>query len=478
MIDELIITIARVCVVIFLFTTLLFAGSQNRGATNIPLFSTYGLVFLYVCYAFSGITFGNGISLGAEFLFAILIGILVAGFTIGNNFSKNSVALFSKKKFRKKNVTVIYPIRKPYILFSGIAFLLYLNVLTNWNPITIFTQATELKRYRLNLFLVEKDFFLFFLESIVISMLIIGLIWSVISHKDDKRSDFGLLFFIILVFLQVISTGARSPLIGFFLLFIVSLYEGRKSSSRAEKILRSIKRYFPVIFLSGIAYLGWTTSSRIEFEGLAISVFKSYFDIIDFGASATLFQGDSGVSFLLGTIIVYAADTFNNFVLRFQLAPIINHSFGYQFLFPYTIFFEPLTRSYTDIFSAWRELSSSNNLVLTNVADSATQWSTLFGDFIWDFGVIGSIGIVFLSSILLGYLVGSANRRPSTANSILKIFLVSTLIMPLINPFGSLQFHIVCIFLLGFNWMFAPKYKSFKVHDTSIVNLSDSTYSI
>lgn len=457
MADTIIVILGRMCIFMLLGTILLFSAIRNRGFTNIPLLCGCGLFFLYACYIFSGITFGNGLSLGAEFLFAVLVATLAMGFTLGNRISKKRISLLCKFAMRRIMPSTILPVSNLFVLVTGFIFVFYINLLTNWNPLLLFTQATELKHYRLNLIFGQKDFLLFFLESILIALLSIGLSWSIVGHKDNKSSDVSLSIFLLLILLQVISTGARSPLIGFSLLLIVSLYEGQKSSLRAKLMLRSIKRYMPIVLLFGILFMGWATSSRIEFEGLAISVFKSYFDIIDFGLSAALFQGDSGVSFLLGTIVVYAADTFNNFVLRFQMASAITHSFGYQFLFPYVSFLEPLTRHFTDVISAWREMSSHNNEILTNIADSATQWSTVFGDFLWDFGIAGAIVIIFLISVILGYVIGSANRHPSTANTILKVYLVSLLIMPLVNPFSSLQFHFICIFLLAFNKIFRPR---------------------
>ena len=462
MIDETIIALGRICIFTILTGTLTFSANCNKGPTNIPLYCGYGLVFLYVCYVFSGITFGNGISLGAEFLFAILIAILAIGFTIGNDFSKKRIVFANNLGIPANPILIKLPVSNKFIFATGIIFVLYINILTNWNPLVLISQSTELKHYRLNLILVEKDFFLFFLESAVISALIVGLIWSIICHKDDKSSDRALSFFLVLILLQIISTGARSPLIGIFLLFFLALYEGRKSSSRVKLIFISIKRYKLYIIAFMTIYMILTTASRIKYEGLAASVFKSYFDIIDFGLSVVFFQSDSGILFLLGTIVVYAADTFNNFVLRFQLASTIDHSLGYQFLFPYVSFLEPLTKSFTNIMSTWRQISSHNNEILTNVADSATQWPTLFGDFIWDFGVMGAVIIVFLSSIFLGYIIGLSRRRPSVANTILKIYLVGSFLLPLVSPFSSLQFHIVCIFLFGFNWLFASKRKHIK----------------
>jgi hypothetical protein len=205
--------------------------------------------------------------------------------------------------------------------------------------------------------------------------------------------------------------------------------------------------------------MSWTTSSRILFEQLSHRVFEIYFGILDFGVILKFLNTEFGFLFFIGTFIVYAASTYNNFVIRYQFVSSIDFTFGYQFFYPYVALIERVAGGSLDTISSWRSISSHNNLVLSNVSDSATQWPTIFGDFVWDFGLIGSAIMVFIVSTLFGYILGRGKYSVSVFVKIFALYLVSFLIMPLINPFASIQFHTTLIIISMLMFLYRLKLK-------------------
>jgi len=393
-------------------------------------------------YLISDIKFGNGISLIAELIYISYILIFLTGFSIGN-YSKIPISGFGSISINRLNIF--------FLILTISLFVVYVLFLTNWDISLIFTSPIELKHHRLDLALVQKDFKLSIIEAVTSSFLTLSLIWAIVGHKDDAYSNRAMILLFLMVLMQVLSTGSRNPLIGFSIIIYLSLYYSYKISNSSNSLFKFINKYKLAFILVIFIYMVITTSSRIEFEGLSSDVFVEYFDIRDFGVVEYFFKSQSGALYLIGTIIVYISSTFNNFVIKFQNIFLIDYSYGYQFLFPYINFFESKSDSYgIDLVSSMKQINTNNNDRLVQISASATQWSTPFGDFLWDFGLLGSFFILLIFSMLFGYLT-RFNRIESFTSVSLKIIFLSSLILPLVNPFSSLQFHISILIIIFIN---------------------------
>jgi hypothetical protein len=444
--DNLLILFVRCFNIIYLTTA--FVLFQITKKKSLKLYSAAGasLSAFYFVYIFSGITFINGFSLSGEFTYVIMVSVLMFGLSFGSRLVTGNVTPNDKIK---KN---FIPVKKVFIYLTLASFFVYLVDLTDGNPFKIIFNATELKHKRLNLILVVKDFRLMLLESLFISMITIGLVWSIVGHKDNRRSDRILLLYVFLFLIQIISTGARSPLISFCVIFIFSLIHGKRHSKRMEYLFVSTVKFSPALVLVGLSYLAITTASRIEFEGLDRSVFEKYFSISDFGVSRPLFETSSGGLFLLGTILAYISSTVDNFIIKYQELDGVVPSFGYQFLFPYVSVLEIFFKNNVSLILDWKSLSSQNNKILVDVADSATQWSTVFGDFIWNFGKIIGGFVLMVVSIAFGNIAAKAESSLNIFLVIGSIYISANLAVGLVNPFGSLEFHIVLILLKSMSY--------------------------
>jgi hypothetical protein len=439
--DNVFIIFARLIILIFILAVVfLFTTSKTQGLKPY-YYSGFSLFCFYLVYVASGLSFTNGISLGGEFLYAVMIFLFMFGLMFGSGFG--SVSVPSKGALAKKFV----PVRKGFAVLSILIFVGYLILLTDGNPFRIFFDATELKHKRLNLILVAKDFKLIFIESLFVALISIGSIWSIVGHGDDGYSDKMLLLYISLVILQVISTGARSPLIGFAVIFIFSVNRGKKHSKKVWFYSKIFAKTIPLITLIVFGYMIKTTSSRIDFEGLDLSVFQSYFNIVDFGVSRSLFEDKSGLQFFVGTTLAYISSTFNNFIIKYQQLGFIDPTFGYSFLFPYVSFLDLFIGDKVTHILDWKNMAADNNLLLVNVSESATQWSTIFGDYIWNFGIMVGCVVLTVISIVFGYIASRAQASLNVFLVVASIYTSANLALGIVNPFGSLEFHMVFFIL-------------------------------
>ncbi len=106
-----------------------------------------------------------------------------------------------------------------------------------------------------------------------------------------------------------------------------------------------------------------------------------------------------------------------------------------------------------EFLSFQRSLNASNNDLLRSVASAADQWSTIFGDHVWDFGVGFSVVSVTLMGVFYGYFMAPISRA-LVSRLILRVILFSSLAIPLTNPFGSLYFHISVLALVFLGFVF------------------------
>jgi len=281
---------------------------------------------------------------------------------------------------------------------------------------------------------------LFLLDGAVLASILVGLTWSIIGYHDDRRSFNRFIIFISLSVLYVLSTGSRTPLIGVILTSIAAMTYGKGQSQR----IRSVSRNFKLIASLGfclIVFMILVTSSRMEFEGLSSSVLVVFFDIREPGVIDWLAdQGAAG--FFTATLITYAASTFNNAIIRLQELGFITVSLGYKFAFFYISALQKITGGLLhDEIARWRDLATINNEHLLAISPAATQWATLFGDVIWDFGVVLTFLLTFVAFYISGLVVRRASCRPNLANCLLSSVIISQLMLPLVNPLLSVHVH-------------------------------------
>lgn len=414
-----------------------FNGSS---VANCPYWVGLGMLLLYTSYCTSGLSFGNGNSAYAELIMVTLVLTSALGFGFGAGRILAGQRQTSPVQKFKPVLPVVHPhVSRNYTALVLVLTLVFFTVLTGGQPWRVLTDGVELKWERLHA-ASDKDVVILLLDSAVLALILIGLSWSIIGYHDDRRSRNRLMIFISLSVLYVLSTGSRTPMIAVILNGIAAMTYGKAQS----KFIRSISANSKLIFSVSIVMVGLmiiVTASRIEFEGLSSAVFEIYFDIRELGIISWLTeQGAAG--FFAATLITYAASTFNNAVIRLQELDSITSTIGYKFAFFYITAFQQITGGqFNDGLTAWRDLATINNEHLLAISPSATQWATLFGDVLWDFGVVLTFLLTFVTFYCAGLVVRRAACRPSLANCLLSSTVISLFLLPLVNPFLSIHVH-------------------------------------
>ena len=446
--DEFDFLIRGVSFIVIGCTLLLARMLIGRGVENIPLWSGIFLTFLYGCYAFSGIQFANGSSAVAELMFAFLMATNTLFFIVGMR--------CARQKTQNKRIPIVRQhLPRTYLLVLFLVSIGFYIHLTQGQPWRLLTDTVGLKFERLS-GIAGKDPILLNFDALVQAMTLVAFVWAVIAYSDDKRSRRELIFTTGLLLLYVLSTGSRSPMLGFFALGLAALAEARMHS-RHMAWLAGKKWYFIAVLILMLIFFIGVTAMRIELDALDKDLFLWYFGIDDFGIVNGLLEQPTPSSFFASTVIVYAASTFNNFIIRFQELSSIIPTMGYRFAFFYVAATQQLLPGFfSQEIAAWRDLAITNNLHLAMVSDAAGQWTTPYGDLLWDFGVFVAVVVTALVSGVAGYIVNKAKRKPDFHNSLLKVVVVGFSIVPLVNPLLSLYVHYGLFIVIGFmvkNWI-------------------------
>ena len=436
--------LCRVLAMALLLATLVCCRwAKSSAPTNIPYWISLGMLSLYGCYCFFGLEFGNGQSGWAEVGLSALVAVTAIGFGLGSSRER-------RKKTHSLGVRPSMPrCSGVFTLLAIFASLVFFMVLTSGQPWRVLTDGVELKWERLAA-ATDKDASLLLMDAVVFASLLIGLSWAIIGYRDDRQSALQLGTFTALSLLYTVSTGSRTPLIAVGSQVIAAVAYGRHNSKLISRVAASSGLIFLACFVA-LAFMIAVTASRIEFEQLDSAVFERYFDIRKLGVVEPLTQ-NGPVGFFSATLITYAASTYNNAIIRLQELDAISLSYGYKFVFFYTSALRGLTGGLLEeSFMAWRDLATLNNLHLLGVAASATQWATLYGDAIWDFGYPTTAVLVMTISYFSGGVIERARRRPNLSLHLLAITLIGFSLSPLVNPFLSLHVHFMLLIVGGIN---------------------------
>ena len=432
--------------VLSLYVARVFCG---RAVSNIPLWSGLGMLALYVCYCFLGIQFNNGISGMAELIIAALVATSVGSFVLGGRMP--GLRLISRcGSLQQRNGAqrhYMRPVPLHYLWVLVVVSIIFYWLLTQGQPLRLLTDGVGLKFERLQ-GIAEKSPLLLNLDALVLAMTLIGLAWSILSYRDDLKSKLTLGFCLVLIFLYVLSTGSRTPLIAVILQIVPAVGVARKRSRHMAWISRK-KWFFVWALLASMIFMIITTGSRMQFEELNVDVFYYYFGVRDFGIVTPLLQSGDAAAFFVATAITYAASTFNNVIIRFQELDAITLSMGYKFLFFYISAAQILMPgALPEGVAEWRDLATLNKDHLESISQAAGQWSTPYGDLIWDFGVGGTFAIVALLGLLAGLITADARKNPIFNNILWHVMIVGFSLSPLVNSFLSLYVHYVVAILL------------------------------
>lgn len=416
---------------------------QARGSSpaNIPYWITVGMLSLYSCYCFFGLEFGNGHSGWAEAELAAMVVVSAIGFDLGSRRvrrTKMSSSIASRPLMPRCS--------RLFTFLTVISALVFFTVLTSGQPWRVLTDGVELKWERLTA-AADKDASLLLMDAVVFASVLVGLAWAIIGYRDDRRSAVQLGAFTVLALVYTVSTGSRTPLIAVGSQVIGAVAYGRHRSRLIAKVAASSRLIFLSLFVA-LAFMIAVTASRIEFEQLDSAVFEHYFDLRKLGVVEPLTQNGPG-GFFLATLITYAASTYNNAIIRLQEFDAVSLSYGYKFVFFYISALRGLTGGLLEEpLMAWRDLATVNNVHLLGISASATQWATLYGDAIWDFGYPVTAVLVLAISYLSGGVIERVKRRPNLSLHLLAITLIGFSLSPLVNPFLSLHVHFM-FFIVG-----------------------------
>jgi hypothetical protein len=407
------------------------------------------MLALYACYCFFGIRFNNGISGVAELVVAALVATSVASFIIGEKFiTIGFTGNFQPRQTLNGDGRHFIPSVPVYYLWSLVVVSsVFYSILTQGQPLRLLTDGVDLKLARLQ-DIAEKRPLLLNLDALVLAMTLLGLAWAILSYRDNRRSKFILGVSAILMFLYVLSTGSRTPLISVLLQVLPALSVARLRSRHMAWLSRK-KWFFVFALLAGVASMIVITAARMKFEELNDDVFYSYFNVRDFGVIAKLLQSGDEASFFLATAVTYAASTFNNVVIRYQELDAITLSLGYKFLFFYLAAAQLLLPGLVPQgASEWRDLATTSKEHLESVSMAAGQWATPYGDLIWDFGVAGTFIIVAILGVVAGLIIGSARKNPSFKNILWQVMVIGFSLSPLVNSLLVLYVHYVLALLI------------------------------
>jgi hypothetical protein len=434
--------ICRVLAMALLIATLV-ACRWGKGSSpkNVPYWIALGMASMYSCYCFFGLEFGNGQSGWAELGLSTMVAITAVAFDLGGRAQR-------RRRFRRARVvgSEMPGCSGRFTLMAMVAALAFFTVLTAGQPWRVLTDGVELKWERLAA-ATDKDASLLLMDAVVFASVLIGLSWAIIGYRDDRRSAVQLGVFAVLALLYTVSTGSRTPLIAVGSQVIAAVAYGRHNSRLIARVAASSGLIFLAGFIA-LAFMIAITASRIEFEQLDSAVFERYFDITKLGVVGPLTQKGSG-GFFLATLITYAASTYNNAIIRLQELDAVTVSYGYKFVFFYISALKGFTGGLLDEpLMAWRELATVNNLHLLGVSASATQWATLYGDAIWDYGYPVSAALVVAVSYFSGSVIERTRRRSTLSLHLLAITLIGFTLSPLVNPFLSLHVHFM-LFIVG-----------------------------
>lgn len=432
------ILVARLLLLAVLWATILLFRNRALGKDDMLANMAWVLLLFSLINVFSGIEYRGVEQIWGEAALLVLTVASLAGFRLGVGKARRTPQYrHSAANYRK----AILPPHASLVAVTFGIFVLFVYKLTGGNFLIALTSGVELKHMRLQLINIDKDATLLLLESLTISLLTLLAIWTTLTLKISKHKFYATLAMVVA---YILSTGARSPLVSLLVVYILTLLYAQRDNPGARKLVRFLRRYSIVMLSIVFVYLSVTTSVRMEYEGLADTVFVEYFNVSSLGYASVFLESGNSVLFTLGTIIVYISSTVTNMGLRVQEAVNITHTYGYQLYFPYVNLMETI---FSTQFDSVRSLSQHNSGVLLNYSYSATQWSTIYGDIIWDFGLIGSPFVVFLLSFSLGRIVMFSRRKEAAPSLLLKIYIYSWLAVPLVSPFGSLQFHITLVII-------------------------------
>ncbi len=433
--------VARSFAFVILVASMLVSRRVNGSSVaNCPYWVGLGMLLLYTSYCLSGLGFANGTSVYAELILAMLVLTSALGFSLGAGRILSVRRHASSGRRLMPVPPVVHPrVSRRYAALVLVLTLVFFTVLTGGQPWRVLTDGVELKWERLQA-ASDKDAVMLLLDSAVFASILVGLSWSIIGHHDDRQSRNRLMIFILLSVLYVLSTGSRTPLIAVILNGIAAMTYGKSQSH----FIRSVSANSKLIVSAAVAMVGFmiiVTSARIEFEGLSSAVFEIYFDIRELGVIGWL-TDQGAVGFFTATLITYAASTFNNAVIRLQELDSITLSLGYKFAVFYITAFQKITGGlFNDSLATWRDLATINNEHLLAISPSATQWATLFGDVIWDFGLVLTFLLTFVAFYGAGVVVRRAACRPNLPNCLLSSTVISLFLLPLVNPFLSIHVH-------------------------------------
>jgi len=323
----------------------------------------------------------------------------VISFAIGEKISGGSrhQSSFRLQSFLQQPSS-IPPLQTTLIFIFVITSLIFFLVLTRGNIFMILTSSVDLKFERLRS-MADKSPILLNLDQIVLALTLLCSTWACLEADRYSIPWAKLLVVFSFGLLYILSTGSRSPLISFGLQIVII---SRLSLFRIPSIARLLSNRLILVIglVAGMLFLSFVTNQRMQFESLDINVFLSYFSAISFGPIENFLGSDNPALFLLGTVVSYAAATFNNFVLGFQEISLLTPSLGYKFLFFYIAAFQIiLPGTGAAFFRDWQSISVDNMSQLESFSLGSGQWATSYGDLIWDYGIFFTFILVFFWGI-------------------------------------------------------------------------------
>lgn len=308
----------------------------------------------------------------------------------------------------------------------------FLYLITNGSIQSLFNSefTNQLKWARLT----DPNITVTIMEGLYNSLLIITLS-VVFSYKSNQR-NLIFTFVFLMYLLYFLSTGSRSPIIGFFLTLLPIIVYSNNISLRTKKILM-------VLFILLILMLfALVTLSRAKLEVIKFNDIYPIFIVERFLLDDMLSLLGNGLELIIGTIIIYFASTFNNL-------NIIVNSYGYYDVFPGIRTLYPFLYTVKEIGIFTNEINTALDgvddvrYILRAESPTGDQWSGSIGHAILDFGPYSLLFWSF-QSLLVGILVNSVRHANNEFRTLLiSVMLPNVVFAVLVHPLNSLQTYIV-----------------------------------
>ena len=439
--------------IFFIIFALIFFIKIKKNSKKIILSEIFWLLFSWgIClclYFFGGISYQY--KLGNKELAYILVFLfmLILGIIFGRKFVINS-EVNNKIVSNDEKVNL-----KPLFIMSLISIIIYIICILYTNDIT-FGVTRNINRSMFTTLLV-------FMADCSLIIWLYELANSLMKNK--KLPIYAYLSFIIFLIPSLLISGRDGILIQLLSTFFIFIYCGNYNKERYGKvknIFRKHKRKLIAIILILFIYFNFLSNSRYGNDMISRFEWATKAKISDELMHIVKLLGNFGYLFL--NFVYYYSSQFS------KLSFIIDHYSG------------PYLYGFFQLHILSRRLPESWGLNYINATNSADQimrlhgynglvkmWGTTIQHFIFDFGRIGAIVVVFIIGIFIGKIRRKFDRNKDEFSIIMQAMICTALFISVqISPIFDLSWIFPFLWIIIIEKIWKKKVKKYDESTTII----------